>query len=214
MGEAITLVLADMIFVDNLRKAGVEYDWSKRKIYPLLEALDLNTMSMDDLRTLLHANMRYGLFGDDSEFLAHLKPEPEALFALEEYKAKYGRFFAEDWRWTAANYDNMREQEVVTSEWVEATAGIDAFIEVGVPLLSHFTTSLSLTSDALDEQIADAIFDHLVDKNLGAKYAGASRDRRRCSSFKRVQAVPCRTIEPVYALSGLVGWQGYCREAP
>jgi hypothetical protein len=166
MGEAITLVLADMVFVDNLRKAGIEYDWSKRKIHPLLEALNLNSLSTNDLRTLLHANMRYALFGDDSEFRARLKPEPEALVALEGYKAKYSRFFAEDWRWTASNYENMREQEASTSEWVKVTAGEEAFFEIGVPLLSRFATSLNVTPDAPDQVIADAIFDHLIDQVL------------------------------------------------
>lgn len=166
MGEAITLVLADMIFVDNLRKSGIDYDWSKRKIYPLLEALNLNPLWMSDLRTLLHANMRYALFGDDSELRARLKPGPEALVALEEYKMKYSRFFAEDWRWTAANYENMREQEASAMEWVHETAGIGAFFEVGVPLLSYFTASLALHGDAPNEVIADAIFDHLIDQVL------------------------------------------------
>lgn len=166
MGEAITLVLADMLFVDNLRKVGLEYDWSKRKIYPLLEALNLDPGSTTDLRTLLHANMRYALFGDDSEFRAHLNPTPGALGALDDYKAKYSRFFAEDWRWTAANYDNMREQEVSTSEWVKATVGVETFSEIGVPLLSQFTASLALSPDVSNEAVADAIFDHLIDQVL------------------------------------------------
>jgi adenylate kinase len=166
MGEAITLVLADMIFVDNLRKSGVDYDWSKRKIYPLLQALDLDPALPGDLRALLHANMRYALFGDDNEYRAHLQPVPDALMALEDYKAKYSRFFAEDWRWTVSNYENMREQEVTTSEWVEKTAGVDAFSEVGVPLLSRFTETLAVSPDASSDLIADAIFSHLVDDIL------------------------------------------------
>jgi hypothetical protein len=166
MGEAITLVLADMVFVDNLRKADVEYDWSKRKIHPLLEALALDPMLMNDLRTLLHANMRYALFGDDSEFLAHLKPVPEAATALEAYKDKYSRFFAEDWRWTAANYDNMRAQQALTAEWVNVTAGVAAFGEIAVPLLSEFTEGLSLDAAAADAVIADTIFNHLIDQVL------------------------------------------------
>ena len=166
MGEAITLVLADMVFVDNLRQAGIEYDWSKRKIHPLLAALDLNTMSMTDLRTLLHANMRYALFGDDSEFRWHLKPALEAASALEAYKEKYSRFFAEDWRWTAANYENMRSQEALTCEWVGVTAGAEAFSEIAVPLLSRFTQTLPVNDSSSDTEIADAIFNHLVDQVL------------------------------------------------
>lgn len=166
MGEAITLVLADMVFVDNLRKAGIEYDWSKRKIHPLLDAVDLNTMSMTDLRILLHANMRYALFGDDSEFRARLKPGPNAASVLEDYKEKYSRFFAEDWRWTAANYENMRSQETLTAEWVNVTAGVEAFNEIAVPLLSRFTQELSLDAGSSDTVIADMIFNHLFERVL------------------------------------------------
>ena len=35
MSEATTLVFADMLFVETLRKSGYQYDWSKRKIHPL-----------------------------------------------------------------------------------------------------------------------------------------------------------------------------------
>ena len=36
MSEATTMVFADMLFVETLRLSGYSYDWSKRKIHPLL----------------------------------------------------------------------------------------------------------------------------------------------------------------------------------
>ena len=35
LSEAVTLVFSDMLFAEALRRGGLEYDWSKRKIWPV-----------------------------------------------------------------------------------------------------------------------------------------------------------------------------------
>jgi adenylate kinase len=173
MGEAITLVLADMLFVDGLKQSGIDYDWAKRKIYPLYQQLDLPHEPVARLRALLHANMIYALFGDESEFLALLRPGPDGLAALDDYKQKYGRFFAEDWRWTTANYDNMEQQDAFCRKWVDEIVGRHAFSNCGLMLLSDFAAGLHVDDWNDHREIADSIFDVLfttiIKRNMTSK---------------------------------------------
>jgi hypothetical protein len=161
MGEAITLVLADMLFVDGLKQSGVDYDWAKRKIYPLYQQLNLPHEPVARLRALLHSSMIYALFGDEREFLALLRPGPDGLAALDDYKQKYGRFFAEDWRWTTSNYDNMEQQDAFCRKWVDEIVGRHAFSNCGLTLLSDFAAGLQIDDWNDHRQIADGIFDVL-----------------------------------------------------
>lgn len=71
------MALADMLFVDALKQSGVEYDFGKRRIYPLFCALgiDLSKFSgaqdpefIKNLKIIVHANYRYCVRGDDSEY--------------------------------------------------------------------------------------------------------------------------------------------------
>jgi adenylate kinase len=161
MGEAITLVLADMLFVDGLKQSGMNYDWAKRKIYPLYQQLDLPHEPVARLRALLHANMSYALFGDDTEFLTLLRPGADGLAALDDYKEKYSRFFAEDWRWTTSNYDNMAQQDRFCRQWVNDIVGRKTFAANGLTLLSDFTTWLHVDDWQDHRQVAEALFDVL-----------------------------------------------------
>jgi len=42
MSEAFTQVMTDMVFVDTIKRSGIEYDYSKRKIYPLFSDLEID----------------------------------------------------------------------------------------------------------------------------------------------------------------------------
>ena len=133
MSEATTLVFADMLFVETLRKSGYDYDWSKRKIHPLFLATGLDPFSSNDrdsffsaFRKLLEANVAYCLLGDDSKYVklirdAGLVPmdryDGNSCEALENFKEKYMPFFVEDYRWTTANYDNMRAHAEDYADW-------------------------------------------------------------------------------------------------
>ena len=58
------------VFVDSLYQSGIEYDYAKRRIFPLLQdaGLDLTDPATfpDVVRRLLRANVSYCLHGDDS----------------------------------------------------------------------------------------------------------------------------------------------------
>ena len=108
LSEAITLVFADMLFVEALRRGGVEYDWTKRKIWPLFRDCGLDPFKHSDsqhllsvFRTLLEANVPYCLLGDDTKYREllskHLGNPVEVVApALEDFKQKYMPFFVED----------------------------------------------------------------------------------------------------------------------
>jgi len=71
------MALADMLFVDALKQIGVEYNFDKRRIYPLFKSLgiDLSVHAsaaepefIAKLKKVVHANYRYCLRGDDAAY--------------------------------------------------------------------------------------------------------------------------------------------------
>ncbi len=109
MSEAFTLVLADMVFIETLAQRGVDYDFDKRRIHPLLRSLSrelLDALSRNEpeaLATLLHANTRYCLLGDEAPYLSLGADRG----ALDRFRAKYEQFFIADYEWTANNFASM-----------------------------------------------------------------------------------------------------------
>jgi hypothetical protein len=101
LGEACTLVLADMISIAHSGIINDGYDITKRKIYPLFQSLGLDPRSLGDIKKVMYANSVYCLFGDDSEFRKLGASED----ALNYYKEKYFKFFSADFQW---NEENLR----------------------------------------------------------------------------------------------------------
>lgn len=110
MSEAITMVLADMVFIDGLKKDGIDYDFSKRKIYPLYEKIKHHS-----LKDIMYANVSYCLRGSDKEYRRLL--DNKNLDVLEDFKEKYGPFFVEDYKWTIRNYENMCSDIQTFLDW-------------------------------------------------------------------------------------------------
>jgi inosine/xanthosine triphosphate pyrophosphatase family protein len=117
MSEAFTLVLADMIFISLLKESGIEYDYNKRKIYPLFENIkfEINSDSLSQLKQLLWANVNFAVLGNDDELRALVKNDR----AVDSYKEKYQRFFQEDYRWTNSNYSNIAIDSNRNKKWIE-----------------------------------------------------------------------------------------------
>ena len=117
MSEAFTIVLADMFFVSLLDDANIEYDFNKRKIYPLFEKIKFNISldNIDKIKTLLWANTCFALLGEDE----HLEKLVGDENRFEEYKNKYQRFFQEDYKWTNENYKNIKKNCVINKDWYE-----------------------------------------------------------------------------------------------
>lgn len=115
MSEAITIVLADMLYIDNLAQSGIKYDWLKRKIYPVYQEMNIKELTPNILKKILWANINFALLGDDSMLLTLSKQS-----AVNDYKSKYEKFFIEDYRWTINNYNAMIKNIGTLSKWFEA----------------------------------------------------------------------------------------------
>lgn len=112
LSEAITIVLADMIFVDELVTSGYDYNWSKRRIYPIYEEFKKGGVSLDRIKELVWANVEFALLGDESALIKLSNKE-----VVLNYKEKYEKFFIEDYRWTVNNYESMMSSKDALSSW-------------------------------------------------------------------------------------------------
>jgi hypothetical protein len=124
LSEAVTMVLADMLYADGLRRQGVPYDWGARRIWPLLRAAELHTgqtllgaagVDVRFLRALLAANVAFALRGDAAPWRALVGAAGEAAFAA--FEAKYAPFFVADFAWTAANVAHMVAKAASFRAW-------------------------------------------------------------------------------------------------
>jgi len=155
MSEATTMVFADMLFVDSLKLAGYEYDWTKRRIHPLLEDTGQSPFGglreggdlrgpaaratfFSAFRKLLEANVDYCLLGQSDLYTeliqAHRGPDflqDGTCPSLEAFKQRYMPFFVEDYRWTSKNFENMSKTPEVYQRWwalaepLRRAAGLD-----------------------------------------------------------------------------------------
>lgn len=119
ISEAVSLVLADMLFVDSLARGGVDYDFSARRAHPLLVAAGLDLAApgalLPGLYRLLRANVAYCVRGDDGpwrELVGERGGE-----ALAAYRTKYAPFFVEDFRWTVRNVEGMAGRPDEFARW-------------------------------------------------------------------------------------------------
>jgi hypothetical protein len=112
LSESFTIVLADMVFIDQLVKEGISYDWDKRKIYPVYRDMNIQTLTIRILKKILWANVNFALLGDYS-----LLEELTSKNALNDYINKYEKFFIEDYRWTINNFENMSKNKANIEEW-------------------------------------------------------------------------------------------------
>jgi inosine/xanthosine triphosphate pyrophosphatase family protein len=152
MSEAMTIVIADMLFIDNLVKSNIDYDFTKRKIYPLYNELKKNDASLKDI---LYANIAYCLKGDDSYYLKLLNGNKSIL---EDYKGKYGRFFIEDYKWTNKNIETMINNSNIFKNWGNDFHGI--FDKNNILTIDSIKRELSLSSltNPSNDEIIDKLF--------------------------------------------------------
>lgn len=186
ISEAVTLVLADMIFVEALRRDGVEYDWTRRHAHPLLAATRLDPGA--SIRELLAANVRYCLCGDDRRWRDLLEQAGSDDAPLLDYQRKYAPYFVEDLRWTAHNWATMAERPDEFARWWQDTAPLRAFAELGLETVDDFTAAIGGAEGALPEfvdRVFDRIFATRIAPVLRGEVAPASAAERRERAFVR-----------------------------
>lgn len=157
MSEAFTLVLADMLFISLLKKENVEYDYTKRKIYPIFESMEfeITKENLPKIKELLWANVCFALLGQDQP----LKSLVQNDVNFENYKSKYKRFFQEDYGWTAKNFENMSKQITQTRNWYNLLKENDIFL----PSTENFCPNLSIEMSLVDQikEIFQCMFNKL-----------------------------------------------------
>lgn len=156
MSEAFTLVLADMLFISLLKKDNVEYDYAKRKIYPLFESLnfDISEDNLPLIKELLWANVCFAVLGQD----APLKLLVNNDIAFEAYKSKYQKFFQEDYIWTNNNFQSIAKQQVYNQRWHMLLLQNN----IAIPNTETFCPNFNI-NQTLEEQ-AKEIFDCMFSK--------------------------------------------------
>lgn len=122
LSEAFTLVLADMIFVNELVKNDIEYDFEKRRIYPLFKSLHVNNedLSKEEIKSIIKANIDFALLGNKESFIKLGANEK----LLNNFTEKYEKFFIEDYRWTLQNYKNMQNKKNKISKWYKVNKNL------------------------------------------------------------------------------------------
>jgi inosine/xanthosine triphosphate pyrophosphatase family protein len=105
LSEAITIVLADMVFIETLKKSNVDYDWTKRKIWPLYDSMNKDF----SLKEIIIANVKYCLLGDSSDY--------KCYDSFKDFHDKYTPFFVEDYKWTNKNWNDMSNNKTQFNDW-------------------------------------------------------------------------------------------------
>jgi adenylate kinase len=166
MSEAITLVLADMLFVDTLRRSGHPYDYSRRQIYPLFEDLGLDFSGEEhfvaDLELLLKANVRYCLRGDDSGYRELLRARGKDDANLERFKAKYMPFFVEDFRWTERNWSNMAPHAELFRAWWQGVSPLRGAGGLRLETVDEFVRHVEGRGGDVVDRVFDRVFRTIV----------------------------------------------------
>jgi len=160
--------------IDALSKSGVDYDFNKRRIYPLFCDLNINLSDPNtriaNLKRVIQANYKYCLRGDDSAYVQML-PQGENTSSLIEFKKKFAPFFVEDYRWTEHNYENMVTRSEEMARWwsdveplrtlnhAEHIESIDVFLtQIEETHAEAFTGS--------SNDFMDAVFDVVFDRKV------------------------------------------------
>ncbi len=170
MSEAVTMVLADMVFVDTLVKSGVDYDFSKQAFYPLFQSLKIDLEQQPEkLREILRANVKYMLLGDDSGWRALGAGDEE----LERFKVSASHFAIPDYEWTSANFDNMARSKGNISKWRDSTSEFREVCKghLNVQSVSEFIAKMRSINgtgleDAGNSQLVDLIFETVFNEEI------------------------------------------------
>lgn len=150
ISEAVTIMLADGVFVDSLRRSGVEYDFNERRIYPIVcdTGLDLSNCEsdrdgyVDYLKHLFKASVDFTVKGDHSAFKSMLRNHGADDTNWVLYRNKFHPFFVSDYQWTAHNYQNMSSRANEMTLWWQLTAPVREQLDLHLETIDDFIAEL------------------------------------------------------------------------
>lgn len=187
MSEAFTLVLADMIFVDSLSRSGFEYDYSKRKIYPLFQEFEIDLTKpdnyLDNIKKMLRASVDFCLKGDDRGLSRLSSRKQYSSTNLEHFKEKYMKFFCEDFKWTKHNYNWFRSNSQEFKKWWVLVRPLRNKAQLEIESIEEFSLRINAQSDDLVSEIFNVLFQR-VSKILLNKTASIDKfEKRQLKAF-------------------------------
>jgi hypothetical protein len=178
MSEGVSLVLADMLFAQGLAEdpKHTGYDFTRRKIYPLLQAIDADKRA--NLEWLLRQVTGFVLRGDPGELPVHTE-------AWAKFCAKYTRFFVADFQWTRMNWQNLVARTESIRDWIELVHP-DTFAMQGVWFISQIVEELGrgLPLDLLCARLFDIVWRRRILPALEYTVAPDAA-RSRSNGFRR-----------------------------
>lgn len=161
MSEAFTIIMADFLFIDVLKKSGVEYDFDKRKIYPLFKNLniDVNLLSLSKIKEILYKNALFVLMGNEKELKDLVKDD----INFEKYKEKYQPFFTEDYVWTNNNANHFMGYSDINEKWYNyvSTKGLNnlkttkQFVNLSSSTIEIFDQIFEIFFSTIEEAILE-----------------------------------------------------------
>jgi hypothetical protein len=178
MSEGVSLVLADMVFAHGLAVSGKQpdYDFSKRKIYPLF--LELPQPQRDDLPWLLRQVIGFVLRGDPGQLPVDSEP-------WKQFAAKYSRFFVADFQWTRMNWQNLVARSTMVRGWIDLVKP-ETFAAQGVWFISDLVQEIGRGRDltAMCDTLFDLVWRRRIAPALGYRWP-ADLERSRTTGFRR-----------------------------
>lgn len=190
MSEAMTLVLADMLYANTLVTSYPECEKHvDSRIYGLFKALNIEDVNDDNrqrlMTSLLWANTQYAVLGDDSEWRKLLKEGESSK--LESYERHFEKFFVGDHVWSDANYRNMAALKDTYKTWT-ALIGQDLLEKANLLLLSDVTKKLKEKGADLSsfEETVSYVFQEIISQRIFRKVAQISDSERGVSEEERL----------------------------
>lgn len=209
MSEAMTLVIADMLYADTLVKTNPENEKKvDSRIYPLFKSLNLNSLASRDeiIRELLWANTQYAVIGNDEEWKKLI--QPGHMDKLEAYKNHFEKFFVGDHVWTEGNFRNMSKMKDCYTFWIN-TVGRSQFAQAGLLFLSDITAKIkNRGADLLSfESVVSYVFEEIFETRILAHLQNPEvvvEEQRNSRAFQRYMIGQMSFYAHFHHLNGMV----------
>lgn len=188
ISEAVTLVLADMIFVNSILKSGYDYKTvNQRNIYPIFQEIEKNNKINEPfIKKLLKGSFEHCFYGK-SEIWASMMENKEVL---RQFANKYDPYFMEDFKWTLNNYyDMVKNKEVFLSWWKSIESWRKFGHNLELQSVSEFIEENQLNSalenDILYENIFDAVYNKYIKRIFNGEIELYKKEKQLQNSFVR-----------------------------
>lgn len=158
LGEGVCLVLADMYFVDALKKEVVDYDFCKKKIYQGFNALRNNSL-YDNLL----GNVMYATLGIKDYFKIDSKYKND----LDKYLDWFQPVYISDLKWTLSNVNSKLCCAKASFDWFNdykeiIPGGLSKDTNMMLST-SYLIDKLNLTNEMSERELTKKIFDYIYD---------------------------------------------------